>query len=390
MFWDNIIKYMKLLTMILLVIIIYYIINIGNKHVEERKKIEIDNRKLLGIFGSLMIIFILSFIVKKYSFLSETINSIFMSIILSYLLNPIVNNFEDKGISRTMSVVLIYFMLAIMIFILIFVFGPRITKEFKKLVSMLPKYLDTFFVYFDKIYKRYVSNIDNIPPQLDGLVGIFKENVSKIENMVVILVRKVTEKTFNVFSKIFTIILIPIISFYFLKDKEYFKKKIYFIIPKAYRSHVLKLSRDINKTIIKFVKGRIVVAIFVGVTTTLSLIILKVDFALIIGLIAGLADVIPYVGPVVGIIPAVIFALLKSPIKALWVIIIFTIIQQIESNIITPKVVGESVGIHPVTVILALIIGGGFFGVIGMILAVPVVGISKVVYSYLVENINRG
>ena len=115
-----------------------------------------------------------------------------------------------------------------------------------------------------------------------------------------------------------------------------------------------------------------------------------VGFAVPIGLITGFADIIPYIGPFLGFIPAVIFALLKSPIKALWVIIIFTIIQQIESNIITPKVVGESVGIHPVTVILALIIGGGFFGVIGMILAVPVVGISKVLYSYLVENINRG
>ena len=124
--------------------------------------------------------------------------------------------------------------------------GPRVARELKKLATILPKYLDTFFAYFDGVYEKYILNIDSIPPQLDGVKEIFQENVSGIENLVVKWVRKFTEKTIDIFSKIFTIVLIPIISFYFLNDKEYFKKKIYFTIPKAYRNHVLKLSKDIK------------------------------------------------------------------------------------------------------------------------------------------------
>ena len=123
-----------------------------------------------------------------------------------------------------------------------------------------------------------------------------------------------------------------------------------------------------------------------GVSTTIALALLKINFAFIIGMLAGLADIIPYFGPVIGIIPAVFFAILESPIKALWVIIIFTIIQQVENDIITPKVVGESVGIHPVTVMLSLIIGGRFFGILGMVLAIPVVAILKIIYSHFVES----
>ncbi|WP_077367766.1 AI-2E family transporter [Anaerosalibacter sp. Marseille-P3206] len=390
MVWTNLGKIIQLLMVILIIVIIYYIINIGNKYVEERKKIKIDNTKTFKTLGFLIFVFLFFFIIKKYSFLSESIYAIFMAIIFSYLLNPIVNYFEKKGLSRFLSVVLIYLILAVIIFLLIFVFGPNIMKEFKNLGSILPRYLDRVFGYFDSIYDKYIKNIDNIPPQLDGVKGIFKDNVSEIEKIVTKWIKKFTDKTIDIFSKIFTIVLIPILSFYFLNDKEYFKKKIYFCIPKDYRNHVLKLSKDVNKVISQFIKGRVLVAMFVGITTTISLFFLRIDFALIIGLMAGIADIIPYFGPVIGIIPAVFFALLKSPIRALWVIIIFTIIQQIESNIITPKIVGESVGIHPVTVILSLIIGGGFFGVTGMILAIPVVGILKVLYSYLIENINRG
>lgn len=143
-----------------------------------------------------------------------------------------------------------------------------------------------------------------------------------------------------------------------------------------------------DKSISQFIRGRIIVGIFVGITTTIALFILNIDFAFSIGMLAGIADIIPYFGPVIGIIPAVFFALLEGPLKALWVIITFTTIQQIENNIITPKVVGESVGIHPVTVIISLILGGGFFGILGMILAIPVVAVVKILYSYIVEKVN--
>lgn len=389
MFWPNIIKGIQLFSLLLIIIIIYYIVNIGNKFVDERKIIDVDNRKIIKITIFTLILIVFLVILKKYSFLSELIYSIFMAIIFSYVLNPIVNYLEGKGLSRFLSVLLVYICLVAIIFLLFFVFSPKIAKEFRRMGSIFPKYLDSLFKKFDNIYDKYIINLDSFPRQLDGVRDAVKENIRSLENLTIKWIKKMTEKTINIFSKLFTIILIPILSFYFLNDKDYFKKKLYFIIPKPYRTHVLMLSKDVNKVISQFIKGRLIVAIFVGITTTISLIILKVDFALIIGMLAGLFDIIPYFGPIIGIVPALFFALLKSPIKALWVIIIFTIIQQVESNIITPKIVGESVGIHPVTVIISLIVGGGLFGILGMILAVPTVGVVKVIYYYLIENIKR-
>ncbi|MBV1818160.1 AI-2E family transporter, partial [Bacteroidales bacterium MSK.15.36] len=333
-------------------------------------------------------IFLVYILTRKYKFLSEIINILVLSSILAYLLNPIVDFFKKKNIPDLWSVIFVYIIIFLIIFIFSFVLIPKIIREFRNIGSILPDYLNKIYEYIDRVQNKYYSNFKNLPPQFDGIRDIFEENINNLESIIIKWIKKFVDITTNAFSKIFTLILVPIISFYFLKDKEFFKKKIYLTIPKAYRGEIVKLFKEMDKSISQFIRGRIIVGIFVGITTTIALFILNIDFAFSIGMLAGIADIIPYFGPVIGIIPAVFFALLEGPLKALWVIITFTTIQQIENNIITPKVVGESVGIHPVTVIISLILGGGFFGILGMILAIPVVAVVKILYSYIVEKVN--
>ncbi|MDG2830143.1 AI-2E family transporter, partial [Vibrio parahaemolyticus] len=109
----------------------------------------------------------------------------------------------------------------------------------------------------------------------------------------------------------------------------------------------------------------------------------NIDFAIVIGMITAIADIIPYIGPFLGFLPAVVLAFLSSPIKALWVAVFFVVIQWVENNILAPKVLGQSIGLHPLTVLLALIIGGGIFGVLGMILAVPVTAILMIIFRFI-------
>lgn len=386
--FKNISLNLQMLIGLFILISIYYIINIGNKYVEENKKIKVDSRKLFKLFVFFLLIFLFYSLIRKYKFLSEIINILVLSLILAYLLNPIVDFLKKKNIPGLWSVILVYIIIFLVIFIFSFVLFPKIIRELKNIGSILPDYLNKIYEYVDRVQNKYYSNFKNLPPQFDGIRDIFEENINSLESIVIKWIEKFADVTTNMFSKIFTLILVPIISFYFLKDKEFFKKKIYLTIPKTHRSEVVKLFKEIDKSISQFVRGRIIVGAFVGITTTIALFILNIDFAFSIGMLAGIADIIPYFGPVIGIIPAVFFALLKRPLKALWVIIIFTIIQQTENNIITPKVVGESVGIHPVTVILSLILGGGFFGILGMILAIPVVAVVKILYSYIVEKVN--
>ncbi len=141
----------------------------------------------------------------------------------------------------------------------------------------------------------------------------------------------------------------------------------------------------------QFVRGgRLLLAIYVGVATTILLLVLKVDFAIIIGIITGVADIIPYFGPFFRFFyQQYFFALLDSPIKALWVGILFIGIQWIENNVLAPKIIGESTGIHPIAILLALIIGGGMFGVMGMIFSIPVIAVWKILFDFIIENIKK-
>lgn len=388
-FWENIRHNILLLIGILLLVIIYYIINIGNRYVDEEKKIKVDNKKFTTTFIYVLILYILYMLIKKYPFLSEIINITIFSLIFAYLFNPVVELIEKKGIPRLWSVIIVYILIIAILAVVFFTFLPKIIREFKKLGNVLPNYIDQINNFLYNINNNSLLKSSNLPPQLDGVKDVFKENLESIENFIIKWFSDFVDKIINMFSKIFIIAIIPIISFYFLKDKEFFKKKIYLIIPKSHRNEMINLFKEIDNMLGQFIRGRVIVAIFVGVSTTIALALLKINFAFIIGMLAGLADIIPYFGPIIGIIPAVFFAILESPIKALWVIIIFTIIQQIENDIITPKIVGESVGIHPVTVMLSLIIGGGFFGILGMVLAVPVVAILKIIYSHFVESRSR-
>ena len=121
----------------------------------------------------------------------------------------------------------------------------------------------------------------------------------------------------------------------------------------------------------------------------ISLLIVGVDFAVIIGLITCVADIIPYIGPFLGFAPAVLFALIESPIKAVWVGIIFLAIQWAENNIIAPKLLGDKVGLNPLVILLSIIIGGGMFGVLGMILGVPVVSIMMILIEFFKLKYNE-
>jgi len=133
----------------------------------------------------------------------------------------------------------------------------------------------------------------------------------------------------------------------------------------------------------KFIRGHLLVASMVGVLTSLGLALVGVKFYLLLGIIAGIADLIPYFGPIIGAIPAVGLALLNSSQQALYVLLVMVVVQQVENNLLSPKILGDSVGLHPVVVIFVLLAGGHLFGILGMLLAVPLTAILRILVNYL-------
>lgn len=377
-----------ILSIILLILIIYYLINIGNNFVPERKKIRIKDKKILPIILSIVFIYLFFALLNKYTILSDTFFTIIFSAILAYLFNPIINFLESKNINRMIGVILLY--LGILCFLLIFALLviPRSSSEIKGLMNNMPEYIEKISKVMDEIYNKYYSTIGELPPLFQGVQQVVMENIVGFEHMIMDGLKSFIGGILKTFSKFVSLVLTPILTFYFLVDKNYFKEKFMNLIPKKNREEYRKLFLEIDRSMSLFVRGRIIMAAYVGVVTAIILSILRIDFALLIGFITGIADIIPYIGPFLGFLPAAFFAYLDSPIKAIWVSILFVLIQWAENNILAPKILGDSTGLHPLIVLISIIIGGGIFGVLGMILAVPVVAISIILFKFLRKKLN--
>ena len=371
----------------LLILIIYYLINIGNNYVEGKQKIKINNKIIIPFFIGLITIVLMRSLFKEYAILSDTFYTVIFSIILAYLFNPIINYLESKNINRLWGVLLLYLIIVMIVLIFAFLVIPRSSREIKRLMVDFPYYLDKASGLIDFLYNEYYSTMGDLPPIFQGVQQVIMENIVGLESMIVNGLKTFMGGIINTFSKVVSLVLTPILTLYFLVDKDYFKERFLNIIPKKYKNDFMELSRDIDNSLSKFVRGKIIMAAYVGFATTLVLLILGVEFAIVIGFITGFADVIPYIGPFLGFVPAVFFAFLSSPIKALWLAIIFLLIQWSENNILAPKIIGDTTGIHPIIILLSIIVGGGIFGVMGMILGVPVVAVLLILYEFAKEKI---
>lgn len=383
---DFFVKAVWILSSVLLLLIIYYLINIGNNYIPDRKRIRISNSKVLPILGIFLLLYLLLSIFRKYTILSDTFFTIILSAILAYIINPIVEYLVSKGMKRLYAVITIYLMTLGIVFILTFLIIPSSSREIGKLVNNIPIYFNNITKYIDVMYTRYYSTLGDLPPLLQGIETAIIQNISRMENVVIDGVKNFVGGAINSFTKIISFVLTPVLTFYFLVDKDFFQKKMKETIPIKYRGEVYSLAREIDMSVSQFVRGRLIMALCVGITTTIALLIIGVDFAIVIGFITGLADVIPYIGPFLGFIPAIIFAFIASPIKALWVAILFVLIQWVENNILGPKILGGTIGMHPLTILLSIIAGGAIFGVVGMILSVPFVAIVRIFYNFFREK----
>ena len=382
-------KLTKLLIIMLLSLATYYLINIGNNYVEKDKKINIDKNLILPIIGGFFLAFIFYKMFKKYSILSDTFYTIIFSLVIAYLLNPLVMFLERKGLkNRIVSVLLIYIVVIGIIIIFAFLIIPRSGREIKTFVKNMPVYMERVTNFTDSVsnsYKRVTGDIPFISENLKKTLG---NSIAGFETIFTNWIKSFLNLLYNMFSKVVALVLTPILTLYFLVDKEKFIDKFFSLMPERHLEDIKGLFSEIDDSLSKFVRGRLIMAIYVGISITIVLLILGVDFAIPIGFITGFADIIPYIGPFLGLVPAVFFAILESPGKAMWVIILFLLIQWSENNIIAPKAIGESTGLHPLVVLLAIIIGGGMFGVLGMIFSVPLIAVGLILYKFLKEKIS--
>ncbi len=367
----------------------YYLIHIGNRYVESTKKIELRKKYVKYFFLMIGVFLLFSIIYHFRNTLWSFFSPVIWAALLAYLLNPITDFIQKKlNISAGWSVIILYIVIFFMFIFFSITAAPQFAKEIRNLIKLLPQYTNQANQILNEIYIN-IEKIDKFSPQLTTVKEMIIENISMLEYYILSSIAKITETIFGLFSRIFTFILVPIFTFYFLKDKILIKEKIQRLIPISIRQQTIELFRDIHVLLNKFIRGQLTVATIVAILSAVALAVFQVNFAILLGVVAGIFNIIPYFGPIIGAIPAMIIAFLDHPLKALWVAIAFTIIQQVESNIITPKIVGESVGLHPVIVVLVLLAGGRWFGIMGMILAVPFAASIRIVLKHLIIFISK-
>lgn len=380
----------QFLIVVLLFLVIYFLIHIGNRFISSDKKINIGKRQIIYFLALFVFLTLVVVIIQSGCLIYEVLSPFIFAIILAYILNPLVIYVETKGIKKIWAIFIIYLAIALTTLVFSVTLLPRLTLEIKKLLNDLPQIGNNCYNYIHGIYEKYNRGVQNLPDEFDGIKKAFQPeilNVDRVENFIIQGISTVTDFLLSIFSRIVNIILIPILTFYFLKDAEKFKNMLVSAIPRSRRRKVIDIATDVNGVLSGFIRGQLIVAVLVGILTTASLLILKVEFAVVIGIIAGITDIIPYFGPIIGIVPAIVFASLGGTKKVLWVIFVFVAIQQIMSGIVSPRIIGQNVGLHPIIIILSLIVAGKFFGIFGLLIAVPVVGIIRVIGKHLIGHI---
>jgi len=299
----------------------------------------------------------------------------------SFLLEPLVQGLEKQGIRRTWAALWLY---GVGLFVLVGVGTmvlPYLRLEVLHLLEQIPQYIQTGQQWYGALAEWYTQTFP-IPFPVESM----EERIVNLGNEMAFGLNEGLRWISSLIGGGVIWLLVPIVGFYFLKDKEKLQSAFYLLLPIRRKGEWQALLGQMGNAIRNFLKGSILVCAVVAICTTIGLWLIGVRFSILFGLVAGVFNIIPYFGPIIGGAPAVVAAMLQEPIKGLWAVAVIFLVQQIESHLITPKIMGDRLGLHPLAVIFALLAGGALFGIWGMVLAVPFVGVLRVALPFLIDE----
>ncbi len=306
------------------------------------------------------------------------------AVILVYLFKPFVDRLEDRNVPRVAGGCLSYLVFGGVLVLLGVLAVPAISAQTVDLVDQFPALVD-------RVAEAAVDVADafDFPIGVEGVESIstsVRDWFADPANREVILegLGQVGEIAKGVIEVLVIVILAPVLAFYIIVDAPNLRRSTERLIPEAQREEVLHVGRQVARAVSGFIRGQLVVALIVGVLSSAVLYFLGLQFWLIVGLTAGLLNIVPFIGPWVGGLLGISTALIAGETaKAIWVAIAFLIIQQIDNHIISPMVLRVAVRLGPATIILALLAGGSIGGLFGVLVAVPLTAVSKILAGHL-------
>ena len=334
-----------------------------------------------------LIIFIL-FCIAVYVLRSVLLPFI-AGIILGYLFDPLATKFEKLGISRTFATILVFIVVilfAVPTFIMVF---SIIDKQLTIFVEAAPTYIATFI----KRVEPVMIDLHNSFPSLEvnSLPEMIKNNLTNGMQIGGKLLKSIINNGFALMNLLSLLLITPVVAFYMLRDWSTFVKKIDNLLPRKSKPAIKEQFQQIDRALSGFIRGQLSVCLILGSFYALGLHFIGLELGLLIGFLAGIISFIPYIGSISGFLISIILASAQfgTVTKIIEVVAIFLIGQFIEGNFLTPKLVGDKVGLHPVWVMFALLAGGVLLGFLGLMIAVPVAAIIGVIIRYAISNYKK-
>ncbi len=315
---------------------------------------------------------------------SQIIAPLVIAVILAYVLNPLVRLLTTSTrLSRTLAVVSVYLALLVILSLALVAFVPSLIQQVKSMDVDLQDSVEDISSFFEEplfIFGFYVD-----------LMAVYQEVSGTLQSIISPLASQTVSFLIGLASGFAWLIFVLIVSFYLLKDQGRFGRSINKLVPDDYRYEVRRLGEEVNVIWSAFFRSQLVLCAVIGTLVGVTMRVVGVRNALILGIIAGVLEIIPNVGPTIAAIPAVLIAyfqgstylLLSNGWFALLVIGLYVVIQQLENNILVPRIIGRSLNLHPLVVIIGAIAGARLAGILGMFLAAPILASLRIVGNYV-------
>jgi predicted PurR-regulated permease PerM len=300
-------------------------------------------------------------------------------LLIAYLFDPLIDRFEARRVRRSAAILIVIAVMGGVVFGLLAVVLPRLIAEIAQLGQELPAYLERVLMNLIPRFEEVTGM--TVPRSVEDLLERVRAGqiALPLEALRALLQRLLGVVTGTV-SGIIGLLVIPVLAYYFLVEFDDLKPRVLSLVPPRHREYVRAKASTIDGLVSRFIRGQLTIAITLGVLYAVGFTLIGIDLAVGVGLLAGVLALIPYLGNVVAVTSATLLCILKFGVDVHLLLVLgwYLVVQNLEGFVLTPLIVGKSVGLHPAVVIVALLIGADLFGFLGLLVAVPLAAVAKV------------
>ena len=351
------------------------------------------NRNILKIMFAFMIIgliLVTTYLIKEWrliNFLGAVVSILspfFIGIIIAWLLDPIVTWLQKNGFKRAIATVMVFLSFISLVVLFFVLLIPSFADQINEFIGSAPNVLNNIKNFgenlFDKLNNIYDYDFTNIKEQLyGGLSNVVSGLTVTLPNKVISIASSIVSGGLNIIFGLF-------IAFYMLFDFNNVRKHLFNLLPKSIHADAITLTDRLNKTLKSYVQGTLLIMLLLFIFQSITLAIAGLSSPMLFGMFCAVTNVIPYIGPYIGGIPAIIVGFTISPATGIFTLLAVVIAQFLESYFLNPIVMSKTMKLHPVTIMIGLLIFGHFFGILGMVLATPIISCIKIIFNFFNEK----